>query len=93
MSSGEDYKLVYIKWEDSHGVSSDWQYINGANPRVVICQSVGWLIHDGEKCKLIVPHLTQSDHVKRQVCGDMTIPTAAVVKMVVLKEAGKARRG
>ncbi len=90
--SAEDYRLVLIEWVDSHGVSSDWQYIDECKPSVVVCQSVGWLIHDGKECKVIVPHLTKSDHVKRQGCGEMTIPAASVVKLVELKETNKARR-
>lgn len=85
----DDYRLVLIEWEDSHGVSSAWEYITQCKPSVVVCQSVGWLIYDGKECKVLVPHLTKSEHVKRQGCGDMTIPTAAVLKIVRLKEASK----
>jgi hypothetical protein len=92
MSKDKDYRLVYIEWEDSHGVSSNWEFIDRCKPSVVVCQSVGWLIYDGKECKVIVPHLTKSDHVKQQGCGEMTIPTAAVLKLVELKEASKARR-
>jgi hypothetical protein len=92
MSKDSDYRLVLIEWEDSHGCSSDWAYIAGSKARVVICQSVGWLIHDDERCKLLVPHLTQSEHVKKQGCGDMTIPTAAVLRMVDLNEAKRPRK-
>lgn len=83
---------VYIEWEDSHGVSSDWQYLSQCKPSVVVCKSVGWLIHDGKECKVVVPHLTDSAHVKRQGCGDMTIPTAAVLKMVNLRETRSSRK-
>ena len=92
MKKEEEYRLVYIEWEDSHGVSSDWQYVSQCQPSVVVCQSVGWLIYDGKECKVIVPHLTKSDHVKRQGCGDMTIPAASVVRMVELKEVSRTRR-
>ena len=88
-----EYRLVYIEWEDSHGVSSSWEYLSQCKPYVLVCKSAGWLIHDGEDCKVIVPHLTNSDHAKQQGCGDMTIPTASVLKMVDLREARKARRG
>ncbi len=87
-----DYKLVLIEWEDSHGVSSDWQYISQCRPYVLVCKSVGWLIHDGKDCKVIVPHMTATERAKEQGCGDMTIPAASVLKIVELKEADKARK-
>lgn len=89
----EEYRLVLIEWEDSHGVSSNWEYLSQCKPYVLVCKSVGWLIHDGKECKVIVPHLTDSEQARRQGCGDMTIPTAAVLKIVELKESGKARKG
>ena len=48
----------------------------------MICQSVGWLLHDGEDCKVVVPHVAQQ---AEQGCGDMTIPTASVRRIVDLE--------
>lgn len=81
------YRLVLIEWEDSHGVSANWEYVSNCHPYVLICKSVGWLIHDDEKCKVVVPHLTASDEAKEQGCGDMTIPAACIVRMVDLTES------
>ena len=48
-------------------------------PSTLVCFSVGWLLYDGPECKAVVPHVTvANDNVKRQGCGDMTIPTRAV---------------
>jgi hypothetical protein len=87
MTGKQSYDLVLIEWEDSHGVSSDWEYLSNSNPYVLVCKSVGWLIHSDKHCKVIVPHLTDSDRAKQQGCGDMTIPAAAVLRMVKLKES------
>lgn len=78
-----DFRLVYVEWVDSYGCSSEWADIESCSPAPMVCRSVGWLIHDDDKCKVIVPHLNQSDHpnVKLQGCGDMTIPTSAIVKI------------
>ena len=84
----KEYRLVYIEWEDSYGCSPDWEDLENCQPVPMVCRSVGWLIHDDEKCKVVVPHMNEPDHpnaFKRQGCGDMTIPTAAVVKVVDLK--------
>ena len=85
MATRSDYKLLLIEWEDSQGVSANWEYLGNCKPFVLVCKSVGWLIHDDERCKVIVPHLTAPDRGKQQGCGDMTIPTAAVLRMVELK--------
>ena len=84
--SSEKYRLVFVEWEDSFVGMSGWGETDGARPNVVVCQSVGWLIHDGEDCKLIVPHLSAPNHLfaKQQGCGDMTIPASAVRRIVDL---------
>jgi len=42
---------------------------------------VGWLLHDGDDCKVVVPHITDQDHdnAVAQGCGDMTIPTISIL--------------
>ena len=42
--SAASYKLVLVEWEDSHGVSANWEYLSNCNPYVLVCKSVGWLI-------------------------------------------------
>jgi hypothetical protein len=88
------YRLVYVEWEDSYGCASEWENLENCSPEVMICQSVGWLIHDDKKCKVIVPHLNMPDHpnIDRPGCGDMTIPTSAILRIADLK-APKARKG
>jgi hypothetical protein len=50
------------------------------------CRSVGWLLHDGPDCKLIVPHISEEHaDAEEQGCGDMTIPSKAVLSMTDLK--------
>ena len=79
----KDFRLVLIEWVDSYGCSSTCADLEGCDPEPMVCRSVGWLIHDDEKCKVVVPHLSQPDHPNagQQGCGDMTIPTSAVVKI------------
>jgi hypothetical protein len=94
--TAKDFRLVYVEWADSYGCSSRWEDIENCSPDVMICRSVGWLIHDDAKCKVVVPHMNEPNHpnVKRQGCGDMTIPTAAVIKVVDLAiTKRKKRRG
>ena len=85
----EEPRLVLVEWEDSFGCSSSWASVEHVNPCTLVCRSVGWLIHDAADCKVIVPHLTMPNaNVERQGCGDMTIPTSAVRKLVPISVEG-----
>lgn len=80
-------KLVLIDWRDAYGCSPDWQLIpDPLLPKLMVCRSVGWLAYDGQDCKVIIPHISSDDHpsVKKQGCGDMTIPTGAIISIVEL---------
>jgi hypothetical protein len=83
-------QLVLIEWEDSYGCSSRWQDIDSAaTPRALLCRSVGWIIARTKKCVVLVPHL--ADGETKQGCGDMTIPTACIVRTTPLQERGTKR--
>lgn len=72
-------RLVLIEWIDSFGCSSHWSMMEDVHPTVLVCRSVGWLLHDGEDCKTIVPHVApETEHTRHQGCGDMTIPTRCI---------------
>lgn len=82
-------RLVLIEWEDSLGCSTSWEKTADCRPQVLICRSVGWLLHDGEDCKTVVPHLSKAqESVPQQGCGDMTIPTRAIIRMADLVVSG-----
>ena len=77
-------RLVLIEWVDSFGCSSEWQQLDGCDARPLLCRSVGWLVQDKEDCKVIVPHISDRDHLNapQQGCGDMTIPTKAILNIL-----------
>lgn len=76
-------RLVYVEWVDSYGCSAVWQALAVDRPEPMLCRSVGWLVHDGKDCKVVVPHVARGMETP-QGCGDMTIPTAAIVKLADL---------
>ncbi len=81
-------KLVIVEWLDSHsgrGWQSPDSLQRAAEP--LYCQSVGWLFADNKKCKVIVPHIggQRGGDEMMQGCGDLTIPTASIVKMTTLR--------
>lgn len=79
-------KLVLIRWFDSYGCSSSWTDIpESLVVAPLVCESVGWLAHDGTDCKVILPHRTTGE--VRQGCGDFTIPACAIKEIIELVES------
>ena len=81
MNTAHPHKLVLITWLDSHYVAG-W-HTEEAATEPSYCRSVGWLVHDGEKAKTIAAHITNDETPQR--CGELTIPTAAIIKIRVLR--------
>lgn len=86
-------RLVLIEWVDSVGCSSSWADIETPfpKPHVLTCRSVGWLGHDGDDCKVLIPHVAEVKDDADQGCGDMTIPTVAITRMIDLVEKGSSK--
>ncbi|MGE3154747.1 MAG: hypothetical protein AB7G48_19445 [Nitrospiraceae bacterium] len=81
-------KLVLIEWLDSHagrGWQTTEQIERAAEP--LYCRSVGWLVADRKDCKVLVPHMAgeKNGEIMLQGCGDLTIPTASIEKITVLR--------
>jgi hypothetical protein len=87
LKSSNGKKLVFVEWQDSYGCSATWQEIDPQQePEMMLCHSVGWVVKRTKECIVIVPHLSQNDNLARQQgCGDMTIPTAAIVRITPIK--------
>lgn len=86
-------RLVLIEWVDSHG-NGEWQQIDKPiDDRPLVCRSVGWLVLDGKRAKVIAPHINEPEPgVAGQGCGILTIPTCAVLRVVGLAEPKRKRR-
>lgn len=70
-------KLVLIEWVDSH-YNSGWTRDLPAE-EVLICYSVGWLVYDGKKTKILVANITAED--EPQQLGHISIPVCAIRKI------------
>ena len=78
------FDLVFIKWADSHGVSSEWIELSTINeePDHHYCYTTGWLVVDGKDSVVIAPHICPENKAidcPLSVCGEMTIPKSAIV--------------
>ena len=81
-------KLVLVEWLDSHS-GRGWQDFEqlerAAKP--LYCRSVGWVIRENKDCTVLVPHIAgeKNGEAVLQGCGDLTIPTASIVKTTILR--------
>lgn len=83
-------KLVLIEWMDSGQPIPGWQWLSDFEPRRAHkCVSVGFLLQDDEKTKVLAPNLGASsgDDDWDQASGLLTIPTTAVTKLERLTSA------
>jgi hypothetical protein len=87
-------RLVLVDWLDSYGAEPSWSRLKGADPHLMHCRSVGWLRHNGKDCKVIVPHISDPERssAPAQGCGDMTIPSKAILRMYTLSDPRKRVR-
>jgi hypothetical protein len=82
MSNMKKNKLVLIKWLDSKGGSSEWEFLDEiANLKPVVCYSVGFLIDDKKTYKTLAPTMGGG-----QIWGRITIPSCSIVKFKVLAD-------
>ena len=78
--------LVLIEWEDSAQPVGAWQYLSELEPpEVIACQSVGWLVHDGDDVKALAPNVGDLDGAHAQASGLMRIPARCVTRVRKLR--------
>ena len=87
-----DYPLVMIEWVDAFGCSTDWREMDNLDTESLLCRSVGWLVHDGDGVKVIVPHMAEErrERTSIQGCGDMSIPAVSVTQIITLSREPQA---
>ena len=74
-------KLVLVEWWDSH-YTQGWK-TDDPSEEPLRCCSVGWLLHEGERAKTIAAHMTDEEVPQRN--GEMTIPSASIIRVEVLR--------
>ncbi len=86
--TGVDTPLVLVEWEDSAQPIPRWirlsEFESGA---AVSCVSVGWLIQNDERMKVLAPNMGEIEDAEQiQASGIIRIPTRAVTRIVCLRE-------
>lgn len=89
-----DHPLVLIEWEDSAQPISGWSWLESFDSfEIVRCQSVGWLIHDGDDVKALAQNMGNlGNEDSAQVSGVIRIPTRCVVKLSTIGAASPRPR-
>ncbi len=78
--------LVQIEWEDSAQPVAAWQYLDDIDKsEIVRCQSVGFLIYDGEDVKALAPNIGDLGTEHAQASGVIRIPTRSITRVKRLK--------
>ena len=82
-------RLVLIEWYDAYSDDGEWWEIPTEEPPLLVNRSVGWLAIDGQKNKVLIPHMgdpSQEMNLVPEGTGRMTIPTASVHRIINLVE-------
>lgn len=78
-----EYPLVLVEWIDASRISDGWvdmAEITEPNPHK--CVSVGFLVQDNKRGKIVVPTIADIEHPdNRHVYGGMMIPAAAILSV------------
>ena len=85
-----DVKLVSIEWVDSRQPSAAWQHLTHfKSTGLCHCVSVGYLIYDGQDCKVLAPNMADIESEEdMQISGEIHIPKCSITKITQLVESG-----
>lgn len=79
------YKLVLIEWEDSQLGFQGWKMVHEQPKETPSFLSVGFLIHEDEKCKVLYPHIKNvNEEDELSGSGDILIPISSIKKIIEL---------
>lgn len=88
----DDPKLVLIKWVDSRQPVSSWCYLaDFPEASATMCQSVGWLVRDGD-VKVLCQTVGDLGDDTEQGIGFMQIPACSVLSVTTISSL-LAQRG
>lgn len=79
--------IYLIEWVDSVQPTRNWQYIEDIEySGGVKCRSVGFLLHDGDDCKVLAANVGAEGTESAQASGVVEIPTHCITRMVYMEE-------
>ena len=92
MHTANPYPCVLVEWEDSAQPSSAWGWVDEiSHPEPVLCQTVGFLVKETERCLLVALSIGDALSERPQANGVMQIPRSAVVSLTSLSPCERVR--
>lgn len=89
MGKDTPFSPVLIEWEDSAQPSSAWGWVDElSDPAPVLCQTVGFLVKETERCLVLALSIGDATSERPQANGVMQIPRSAVVRLTSLAPCG-----
>ncbi len=80
------YELLLIEWEDSQLGYQGWKIVNDQPKDMPKFISVGFLVYEDERCKILYPHIEDTDEIEDlSGTGDIKIPTSAILSIKKLQ--------
>lgn len=82
-------RLVLIEWLDSAQPVPGWHFLGDApDVEVVRCCSVGWLVGESKRAKMLAPNIAALEHGgSSQGSGFIRIPARSITRVVDLTES------
>ena len=78
--------LVLIEWEDSVQPVRVWQHLDELGAHGIMrCQSIGFLVYDGNDVKVLAPNVAELDTDDAQASGIIRIPARCVTRVRSLR--------
>lgn len=76
------YPLVSIEWKDAMTIKDNWHSLEKEISEPATCMSVGYLVGDNDKVKILYAHIALEDNWSQESGkGNMIIPTASIVSI------------
>ncbi len=80
------HKLMLIEWFDASRLSDGWMDLDAIpDPYLHTCVTVGFLLSENEKGKILVPTLADLEHpTNTHTYGGMMIPATSIISEKIL---------
>ncbi len=78
-----EYPLILVEWIDASRISDGWADMKDLpNPEPHICVSVGFLVKEDKRGKILIPTIADIKNRENQhAYGGMLIPISAIVSV------------
>lgn len=85
MEATTSFHPILVEWEDSAQPVSAWSWVDEiSDPKPVLCQTVGFLLKETERCLTLALSIGDAASDRPQANGVMQIPRSAILRITFL---------